>query len=76
MSVHAFESSEVSSKLRHLLPYTLNPVSLLQELRAAPAPAVRNNIMVALADLCVQVRLKTLDPVEQTAKYYLIYIKN
>ena len=27
-----------------------------QELRAAAAPAVRNNIMVALADLCVQVR--------------------
>ena len=28
---------------------------LVQELRAAPAPAVRNNIMVALADLCIQV---------------------
>lgn len=28
---------------------------LVQELRAAAAPAVRNNIMVALADLCIQV---------------------
>ena len=26
----------------------------VQQLRAAKAPAVRNNIMVALADLCVQ----------------------
>ena len=29
---------------------------LVQELRAAAAPAVRNNIMVALADLCIQVQ--------------------
>lgn len=27
---------------------------LVQQLKAAKAPAVRNNIMVALADLCVQ----------------------
>jgi len=36
---------------------------LVQELRAAAVPAVRNNIMVALADLCIQVIFRCLSAV-------------